>query len=162
MASVTACWIARSAAHQGVVRDPRVAGGEAQDAQQAAVAAAASMPLAQRGDHALAPARGRAARLGSPSAMKTRKRSERTVCRQTMSPGRQLAGSCAASQERAANSRTALVVGRPAQLRLVAARAAEVEVDDVDAAARLDDAPDVLEHGGQRGQAGERRRRAGS
>ena len=42
------------------------------------------------------------------------------------------------------------VVGGPAQLGLVPAGAAEVEVDDVGGALRLDDAAHVLEHRGQR------------
>jgi hypothetical protein len=46
-----------------------------------------------------------------------------------------------------------LVVGRPSELGFVPARAAQIEVDDVDGSARLDDAADVLDQGWQRGRA---------
>ena len=47
------------------------------------------------------------------------------------------------------------VVGRPAQLGLLPAGPSEVDVDHVGRALRLEEAAHVLDHRGQRGQAGE-------
>ena len=74
------------AAHDGIVVDARVAGGEVEGAQHARGGADSMRPRSAASRRSR---RGGAGR--SPPATKMRKRSERTVCRETTSAGRQLA-----------------------------------------------------------------------
>ena len=156
IASVTACWMARSARTIGSCCDARVAGGQPQR-RAAGWPAAPAMRARSARDQPLAPG-GRAARRPRPPIV-VGAQEDAGSGRSARCAGRR--GRLPRARRRAAARRAGprelahrLVVGRPAQLASRAARAPEVEVDARRRdAARLEQAPHVLDHRGQRGQA---------